>query len=186
LLIVRIELRKHSDLQDCGAVLQNDVRNMRKLDRLDFALLKALSSDARQSHVNLAQAVGLSSTACARRLAALEEDGLIEGYQAKLGLRALGLGTTVIIRVALESQSDESLDAFESAVARCPSVVRCFLMSGTDDYLLTVIARGIEDFEHIHRTQLSRLPRVARIQSNFAIREIVNLTFPPGALQPAS
>lgn len=157
---------------------------MRKLDRLDIALLKAVSAHARQSHVELAETIGLSSTACARRLAALEQDGLIEGYQAKLGLRALGLGTTVIIRVALDSQSDEALDDFESAVARCPSVVRCFLMSGTDDYLLTVVARGIEDFEHIHRTQLSRLPRVARIQSSFAIREVVNRAFPPTALQP--
>jgi DNA-binding Lrp family transcriptional regulator len=155
---------------------------MRKLDRLDIALLKAVCANARQSHVELGEAVGLSSTACARRLAALEQDGLIESYQARLRLPALGLGTTVIIRVSLDSQSDEALDEFESAVARCPSVVRCFLMSGSDDYLLTVIARGIEDFERIHRTQLSRLPRVARIQSSFAIREVVNRAFPPVAL----
>jgi DNA-binding Lrp family transcriptional regulator len=155
---------------------------MSSLDRIDISLLRALSTNARQSHVELASTVGLSSTACARRLAALEREGLIEGYHARLGLKALGLGTTVIIRVTLNSQSDKALDEFESSVVRCPSVLRCFLMSGTDDYLLTVVARSIEDFERIHRTQLSRLPGVARIQSSFAIRQIVDREFPPDAL----
>src|SRR5215470_14053999 len=121
---------------------------MRELDRIDILLMRELTANARSSHVELAERVGLSSTACARRLAALEQDGFTEGYQAILGLNALGLGTTVIIRITLESQSEEALRAFETAVARCPSVVHCLLMSGSDDYLLTVVARGIEDFEN--------------------------------------
>jgi len=155
---------------------------MRTLDRIDVSLLREVTSNARCSHVELAERVGLSSTACARRLAALEQEGLIEGYQAVLGLRALGLGTTVIVRITLESQSEEALKAFESAVIKCASVVRCLLMSGSDDYLLTVLVRDIEDFERIHKTQLSRLPRVARIQSSFAIRSVVDRSFPPAAL----
>ena len=69
--------------------------------------------------------------------------------------------------------------SFEAAVVDCPSVVRCFLMSGSDDYIVIVMARDIEDFERIHRTELSRLPRVARIQSSFAMREVVNRAVPP-------
>jgi DNA-binding Lrp family transcriptional regulator len=155
---------------------------MRHLDRIDAVLLREITANARLSHVELADRVGLSSTACSRRLLALESEGLIEGYQAILGLAAFGLGTTVIIRITLESQSEDALRSFETAVEKCPSVVRCLLMSGTDDYLLTVVARGIEDFERIHKTELSRLPRVARIQSNFAIRSVVNRSFPPVAL----
>jgi DNA-binding Lrp family transcriptional regulator len=155
---------------------------MRTLDRIDIVLLREMTSNARISHVDLGERVGLSSTACARRLAALEQEGLIEGYQAVLGLKAFGLGTTVVVRITLESQSEDALNAFESAVVKCPSVVRCLLMSGSDDYLLTVLVRDIEDFEHIHKTQLSRLPRVARIQSSFAIRNVVNRLFPPAAL----
>src|SRR5690242_3728637 len=128
---------------------------MRKLDRVDISLLREVATNARSSHVELAERVGLSSTACARRLNLLEQEGLIEGYQAILGLKALGLGTTVIVRITLESQSEDALEAFERAVLECPSVVRCLLMSGSDDYLLTVLVGGIEDFEHIHKTQLS-------------------------------
>lgn len=155
---------------------------MRELDRIDLALLREKTANARASHVELAERVGLSSTACARRLSALEEDGFIEGYQAILGLSALGLDTTVIVRITLESQSEDALLAFETAVAKCPSVVRCLLMSGSDDYLITIFARGIEDYEQIHKTQLSRLPRVARIRSSFALRNVVNRSFPPTAL----
>ena len=58
-------------------------------------------------------------------------------------------------------------------------MIRTFLMSGSDDYLLIVLARDIEDFERIHRTEVSRLPHVSRIQSNFALREIINRAVPP-------
>jgi DNA-binding Lrp family transcriptional regulator len=75
------------------------------------------------------------------------------------------------------------LDAFEKAVAQCPSVLRCFLMSGSDDYIVAVNTRSIEDFERIHRTELARLPHVARIQSSFALREVINRAVPPAALQ---
>ena len=152
------------------------------LDRIDFALLSALVSNARASHVELSERIGLSSTACARRQKALEEEAIILGYQAVLDLKRLGLSTTVLVRISLESQSEEALYAFEKAVVACPSVVRCFLMSGSDDYLVTVLAKDLEDFETIHRTQLSRLPRVARFQSSFALREIINRAVPPAAL----
>jgi Lrp/AsnC family leucine-responsive transcriptional regulator len=157
---------------------------MRVLDKIDIALLRELTSNARFSHVELAQSVGLSSTACARRLVTLEAEGLIVGYQAVLGLKRLGLGTTVVVRITLDSQSEDALDAFEAAIVKCPSVLRCLLMSGTDDYLVTVLARDIEDFEEIHKTQLARLPRVARLHSSFAIRDVVNRSFPPVALLP--
>jgi len=152
-------------------------------DRIDIALLAALTRNARATHVELAEQVGLSSTACARRLALLEKNGLITGYHATLGLKQLGFSTTVIVRITLDSQSEEALNAFEKAVGRCPSVVQCLLMSGDDDYLLTVLARDIEDFEHIHKGQLSTLPRVARIHSSFAIREVINRHAPPTALE---
>jgi Lrp/AsnC family leucine-responsive transcriptional regulator len=152
-------------------------------DRIDIALLAALCDDARASHVELAERVGLSSTAVARRQKQLEEQGFITGYQAALGLRKLGFATTVSVRITLDSQSEAALDAFEKAVKRCTSVVHCLLMSGSDDYLLTVLARDIEDFERIHKTQLSMLPRVARIQSSFALREVVDRGAPPAVIE---
>ncbi len=156
------------------------------LDRLDCSLLRELSGDGRASHVDLSLRVGLSTTACARRIKALEDEGVIKGYAAMFDLGYLGLNTTVLVRITLNSQSEEALHKFEGAVRRCTSVIRCFLMSGSDDYLVTVLARDIRDFEHIHRTQLSCLPHVAHMQSSFALREVINRGVPPGAFGAAA
>jgi Lrp/AsnC family transcriptional regulator, leucine-responsive regulatory protein len=147
--------------------------------KIDTMILAELSANARVSMVDLATRVGLSSTAIARRQRSLEENRFIQGYHAVLDLSRFALRATVLVRIALESHSDQALKSFEAGVLNCPSVIRCFLMSGSDDYLAIVLARDIEDFERIHRTELSRLPRVARIQSSFAMRDVVNRTVPP-------
>ncbi len=156
------------------------------LDRIDRAILAELSRDGRVTHSELSSRVGLSPTACARRQKALEEAGIITGYQASLGLDRLGYGTTVIVRITLDSQAEEALDVFEKAVVACPSVARCFLMSGSDDYIIAVNVRSIADFERIHRTELACMPRVARVHSSFALREVVNRAVPPAAFAQSS
>ncbi|WP_375787539.1 Lrp/AsnC family transcriptional regulator [Bradyrhizobium sp. Pha-3] len=153
------------------------------LDRIDLRILGELVSDARASQIELAEKVGLSPTACARRIRHLEEIGVIRGYRVDLEPSALGLVTTVVVTITLEKQSEDYLAAFEAAIARCPDVVSCHLMSGSDDYHLQVIARDIADFERIHKQHLSRMPGVARIHSSFAMREVVRRTIPETALR---
>jgi Lrp/AsnC family leucine-responsive transcriptional regulator len=156
-----------------------------ELDALDRAILGALLADGRQSQVELSEIIPLSATAIARRIRALEEKGVIQGYQARVSRRALGLSMTVIVHVGLESQNDDLLKAFEEAVAKAPSVVSCHLMSGEDDYLVTVMARDLADFERIHKEQLSRLPGVARLKSSFVLRDVADKALPATCLLPS-
>lgn len=155
------------------------------LDRTDLHLLRCLLDDARLSHVELSTRIGLSPTACARRLQRLTETGVVRRYRVELDRRRLGYGGLVIVRITLERQSEDCLRAFEKAVARCPSVLSCYLMSGAADYQVTVAARDIADYERVHNTQLSRLPHVARIESSFALREVINRDVPPEMLAGA-
>jgi Lrp/AsnC family transcriptional regulator, leucine-responsive regulatory protein len=152
------------------------------LDALDKAIISALAEDGRQSQVDLAERVPLSPTAIARRIRTLEDDGVIEGYHAKISRRALGLEMMIVVQISLRSQSQDVLDAFEKAVAAAPSVVACHLMSGEEDYMLTVLARDLNDFERIHRAELSRLPGVARLRSSFVLREISSRAIPASSL----
>jgi Lrp/AsnC family leucine-responsive transcriptional regulator len=154
-----------------------------ELDRIDLRILAELVSDARASQINLAEKVGLSPTACARRVRQLEEMGIIRGYRADIDPAALGLVTTVVVTITLEKQSEDYLAAFEAAITRCPDIVSCHLMSGSDDYHLQVLARDIADFERIHKQHLSRMPGVARIHSSFAMRELVRRAIPETALR---
>ena len=119
------------------------------MDRIDRKILRQLVGHGRSTQFELAEAAGLSPSAAARRQKALEEGRVISGYHAELNLRQLGYATTVIVSISLDSQSDEALSAFEAAAAVCPSVLRCHLMSGSDDYLLTVVARSIQTIRAI-------------------------------------
>ena len=152
------------------------------LDALDKAILSALVRDGRLSQVELSERVPLSPTAVARRIKALEEAGVIEGYQARVNRHALGIHMTIFVEIALKSQNEELLASFEKAAAVAPSVVSCHLMSGENDYLITVMARDLADFERIHKEQLSRLPGVVRLKSSFSLREVTSRPLPESAL----
>lgn len=143
------------------------------LDRLDRDLLRALQANGRLSNAELAQRIGLSPSACFRRLQRLEEQGVIAGYVADLDGEAIGKPTTVFIEVTLASQVSTALDAFERAVAACDDVLECHLMSGDFDYLLRVAVADMRDYERVHRQRIAAFPHVARIRTAFAMRAVV-------------
>ena len=155
-----------------------------QLDRADRKLIGALVANGRATQMELGEAAGLSPSAAARRQKALEDEGILRGYRADVNLRKLGLSATVMVTITLDSQSEEAMAAFEAAVANSPSTIRCHLMSGRNDYLLVVRAASIEDYEIIHRQEIARLPRVARIETAFSLREVVNRTVPPRLFHP--
>ncbi|MEJ6391036.1 Lrp/AsnC family transcriptional regulator [Gymnodinialimonas ulvae] len=150
-----------------------------ELDATDAAILRALQKQGRMTHADLSERVNLSPSACHRRVQRLEAAGVIRDYVALLNPRAVGRVTTVFVEIKLQGQSDETLDAFEKAVARVPDVLECHLMAGTADYLLKVVARDSEDFARIHRQHLSRLPGVAQMQSSFALKTVFKTTALP-------
>jgi Lrp/AsnC family transcriptional regulator, leucine-responsive regulatory protein len=152
------------------------------MDKIDRKILGALVENGRATQQELSDAAGLSPSAAFRRQKSMEDDGIIRGYRADLNLSKLGAGATVMITIALESQSEEAMRAFETAVADCPSVIRCHLMSGRDDYLIVLKAASLEDYERIHRQEIAVLPKVARIETAFALREVVNRAVPPRLL----
>ena len=141
-------------------------------DRYDMLILEALQEDGRISNVQLAQRVNLSESACLRRVRALEESGLIDRYVALVNQNAAGLSGNVFVQIGLQREVESDLAAFEQAVRDIPEVMECYLMSGEFDYLLRVVVSDMADFERIHKTELTRLPGVARVNSSFAIRTV--------------
>ncbi|POF28621.1 DNA-binding Lrp family transcriptional regulator [Roseibium marinum] len=149
------------------------------LDRLDRKILDVLQSDGRIANADLAEQVGLSASACLRRMRALEEAGIIEKYVALLDQRKLGRRMDIFVEISLTGQSRETLENFERAVARSGEIMECFLMAGDADYILRLTAEDPVDFERIHRDHLARLPGVLRMKSSFAIRPVVRRTAIP-------
>lgn len=143
------------------------------LDPVDDRIVRLLRKDGRMSNARLAEAVGLSQSACLRRLRLLEKSGVIRGYTALIDLPADEEPTVVIVQITLERQTEEVLNRFEMAVRRCPEVRECYLMTGLSDYLLRVETEDAAAYERVHKEVLSRMPGVARIQSSFAIWTVI-------------
>ncbi len=106
----------------------------------------------------------------------MEEAGIIEGYTMLVNQAAIGKPSNIYVEVSLNSQSEKTLDDFETAVTDCPEILECYLMAGAFDYLLKIVASDAADYERIHKTYLSRLPNVSRIQTNFALRTVCKNT----------
>lgn len=142
------------------------------MDRIDIAVLGQLQQDSQISLNLLSDKVGLSPSACHRRIKMLEKSGAINRYVAWLDNRKIGLQLDVFIEIRLTAQTEQSFTAFESAVHQIDEILECHLMSGEADYRLRVAARDVADYDDIHRNCLARLPGVAAMQSAFAIRAI--------------
>ena len=150
------------------------------MDRIDRSILRALQDNARISNVDLATFVGLSPSACLRRVSQLEKTGVIDGYHANLNASKMGQDVLVLMHITLRGQSAEMMAEFEQAVSKIPQVLACFLIAGENDYILRVAARDVNDFGRVHSTYLSALPHVLRMESNFVLREVMNRGVAPG------
>ncbi|GJD50323.1 Leucine-responsive regulatory protein [Methylobacterium crusticola] len=142
-------------------------------DEIDGRILRVLRGDGRISNAALAAEIGLSPSACLRRLRLLEASGVIRGYTALVDDAGADGRLVVLTQITLDRQTEEFLNRFEAAVRRCPEVRDCYLMTGLSDYLMRIEVRDAGDYERLHKEVLSRLPGVARIQSSFAIRTVV-------------
>ena len=142
------------------------------MDSVDAGILRALQRDSSRPIADLAARVGLSPSACHRRVKLLEQAGVIAGYAARLDRRALGLPLDVIVEIGLAAPDQRSMEAFETAAEKLDEILECQMTVGGAEYVLRVAARDMEDFGRIHRDRLARLPGVARISPLFVLRTV--------------
>lgn len=150
------------------------------LDSTDRRMLALLQEDGRITNQDLSQRIGLSPTPCLRRLKRLEESGVIKGYSAVVDPKAYGLPFSVFVSVRLSQQTQEHIAEFEKAVESWPEVAECYLMTGSQDYLLRVLTDGIDGYERFLKQKMTRLKCIQSVESNFALATIKKRTgLPP-------
>ncbi|MHA6266230.1 Lrp/AsnC family transcriptional regulator [Aliiroseovarius sp. CAU 1755] len=142
------------------------------MDKLDTRILSVLQKDGAISMAKLSDQVGLSISACHRRVKLLEADGMITNYAARLNRKAIGLEIQVFIEAKLVSQRREDIQAFEAAIKQMPEVLECHLISGEFDYLLRVAAKNTEDYEKLYRERLSSIPSFAQMKTLLSLSTV--------------
>jgi len=135
------------------------------LDHISEQILQELSANGRISNLELADRVGLSPSACLRRVQDLERRGVISGYRAILDRSKLGVGFTAYAAVGLNSHTKASQQAFERAMNIAPEVTECHNITGTVEYLLRIEVADLPAYKSFHTDVIGTLPQVASITS---------------------
>ena len=142
------------------------------MDEIDKRIVRRLAVDGRISMSELGDVVGLSPTPTARRVRALEDAGVIEGYGARFDDEAIGYPVVVFVSVQLDKQIDEALAAFEEAISAFEEVLDCWLMTGSRDYLMRVATEDLKEFERFLTERLTKVRGVSSIESSIPLRRV--------------
>ena len=142
------------------------------MDAFDRALLNALQTNNRQTAEQLSELVGLSPDACRKRLVKLRQSGVIEAEVAVLNPEKLGRGLTLVVEVTLRSESPSEIDAFQSRMLAAPEVMQCYYVTGEADFVLTLTAKDMADYEAFTRRHFFDEANIARFRTNVVMKRV--------------
>jgi Lrp/AsnC family transcriptional regulator, leucine-responsive regulatory protein len=142
------------------------------VDDVDRAILYHLERNGRLTNVELAARVRLSTSPCLRRVRNLEESGVITAYRAIINPSAIGRGFQVLVHTNMLIKDQATIEAFERKVQTLDQVVECRRMFGDPDYMIWVATADVEEYERFYMSELTNLPGVARMNSQFTMKVI--------------
>lgn len=145
------------------------------IDSFDRQILKLLQQDGRISNQDLADRIGLSPSPCLRRVRALEEAGVINGYRALIDAKALGYTLMALIYISMDKHTPERFEHFENEISQFSEVLECLLITGQDaDYQIKVIVRDMDAFQELLLNRINRIQGVTGVHSSFVLRRVVD------------
>jgi len=136
---------------------------MVEMDAISHRILRVLSTDGRISNLDLADSVGLSPSACLRRVQELERSGVIAGYRAVLDPASVGIGFVAYVTVGLSEHSKSAQEMFEKSIMQSDNVRECHNITGNSEYILRVEALDLPAYKHFHTEILGALAQVQSI-----------------------
>ena len=140
------------------------------MDRIDLQIMSILQHDSQISMAKLSEQVGLSLSACHRRVKLMESEGKISHYAAHVDRLAVGLNIQVFIEVKLKSHRREDFNNFEEAIHRIDDVLECHVITGEFDYLIRIAAPNSGGYESVLMDRLAAIPSVMHTKSMLCIR----------------
>lgn len=143
-----------------------------KLSKRDRALLSLLQQDCRKSNAELADKIGMSASACWRRIKAFEDAGIIQRYGAILQPDRLGLAFKAIVHVQLTRHASDAMEGFIKGIASRSEIQACYATTGQADYHLIVLCEDIDSYNRFLEDFLFRLPAVQGAQTNVILRQL--------------
>ena len=141
------------------------------LDHIDRRILDILQSEPGINATAIGERIGLSQSACWRRIQSLREQGVIREQSVRLDREKVGLNTMVFAHVKLTSHGRSNLTDFSAAVESFPEVLDCYVLLGNVDYLLRIVTEDIKAYERFFFEKLSQLPGIQEVNSSIVLAE---------------
>lgn len=142
------------------------------LDRVDRRILEAIQRDGRIATVDLAERIGLSSTATSDRLKRLIREGFVTGFTARVDPARLGLDLLVFVEVSLDKTTPDIFARFAEAVRRAPQVLECHMVAGGFDYLVKARVADMTAYRRFLGETLLALPGVTETRTYPVMEEV--------------
>lgn len=152
---------------------------LNEIDSFERRILFELQRDATQTTAQIAEKVGLSSSPCWRRIERLEREGFIKSRVALVDRRKVGLNADIFAQVKLNAHGRANLDEFSAAIQDFPEVLDAYVLMGSVDFMLRIVARDIEAYERFFFDKLSQVPGVQAINPTVALSELKSTTALP-------
>ena len=149
------------------------------IDQTDRRILQLLQTEPGINAAAIGEKIGLSQSACWRRIQRLRDEGVIKDHPVILDPEKVGLSTMVFAQVKLTSHGRSNLTDFAEAVRKYPEVLDCYVVLGNIDFLLRIVAEDIKGYERFIYEKLSQLPGVQEVNSSMALSEIKHTTVLP-------
>ncbi len=143
-----------------------------QLDRVDLDIIRLLQKDADLSAAAIGEKIGLSQSPCWRRIQRMRDEGFIKGQVMIFDRKKLGFKIMIFAQVKLTAHGRSKVPEFAETIRKFPEVQECHLVLGNVDFLLRIVARDIEEYEHFFFEKLSHLPEVQEVHSNIVLSEI--------------
>lgn len=139
------------------------------IDRIDAKILTIVQQNNRLTVDQLGDEVGLSPSACQRRLMRLRKDRVIRADVAIVDPARVGMKLTMIIDVTLEKENLELINSFKEAMRAHPQVMQCYYVTGEKDFVLIVCMRDMEAFESFLNEYCIGNPAISRFSSSVVV-----------------
>lgn len=146
------------------------------LDQYERKIIRELQRDSSLTTAELAERIGLSPSPCWRRVDRLEREGVIRKRVALVDRRKVGLNAHIFAQVKLNAHGRANLDEFSAAIQAFPEVLDAYVLMGTVDFMLRIVAEDIDAYERFFFEKLSKLPGIQEINSVVALSEIKSTT----------
>jgi Lrp/AsnC family transcriptional regulator len=149
------------------------------LDQTDRKILGLLQSEPGINASAIGERIGLSQSACWRRIQRLRDEGVFTDHPVILNREKVGLTTMVFAHVKLTSHGRSNLSDFADAVRSFPEVMECYVLLGQVDFLLRIVAEDIKAYEQFFFEKLSQLPGIQEVTSSIVLSDIKHSTALP-------